>query len=96
MSFAGATIVVGQTVAAMTDLPVVICGAGVIGVSIAYQLGLRGVRSTLVDKVGLCPAASGKAGGFLALDWNDGVRTRSFLLRCNIVRHAGVTEWLQS
>ena len=37
-----------------------------------YQLSLRGVGATIVDRVGLCPAASGKAGGFLALDWNDG------------------------
>jgi hypothetical protein len=27
---------------------------------------------TIVDRVGVAPAASGKAGGFLALDWNDG------------------------
>ena len=51
---------------------VCIVGGGIIGVSIAYQLSLRGVGATIVDRVGLCPAASGKAGGFLALDWNDG------------------------
>ena len=43
----------------MADAPVVICGAGIIGTSIAYQLALRGIRASLVDKVGLCPAASG-------------------------------------
>ena len=51
---------------------VVICGGGVIGTSIAYYLAKRGVLSTIIDRVGICPAASGKAGGFLALDWNDG------------------------
>ena len=51
---------------------VCIVGGGIVGVSIAYQLSLRGVGATIVDRVGLCPAASGKAGGFLALDWNDG------------------------
>ncbi len=46
----------------------------VIGANIAYQLSLRGVAKsvTIVDRVGVAPAASGKAGGFLALDWNDG------------------------
>jgi glycine/D-amino acid oxidase-like deaminating enzyme len=50
---------------------VVICGAGVIGSAIAYYLGLRGVSATLVERVGVASAASGKAGGFLALDWCD-------------------------
>eukprot|EP00282_Hemiselmis_andersenii_P016982 CAMPEP_0114111380 /NCGR_PEP_ID=MMETSP0043_2-20121206/1824_1 /TAXON_ID=464988 /ORGANISM="Hemiselmis andersenii, Strain CCMP644" /LENGTH=142 /DNA_ID=CAMNT_0001203411 /DNA_START=287 /DNA_END=712 /DNA_ORIENTATION=- len=51
---------------------VVICGAGVIGANIAYQLSKRGVTSTIIDRIGTAPAASGKAGGFLALDWSDG------------------------
>mmetsp|Transcript_17813 Transcript_17813/g.27708 ORF Transcript_17813/g.27708 Transcript_17813/m.27708 type:complete len:382 (-) Transcript_17813:136-1281(-) len=51
---------------------VVICGAGVIGTSIAYHLAKLGVPSRVIDPVGLAPAASGKAGGFLALDWNAG------------------------
>ncbi|GAB0495184.1 hypothetical protein MMPV_006482 [Pyropia vietnamensis] len=32
-------------------------------------MGFQGVRVTLVDRVGIAPAASGKAGGFLAKDW---------------------------
>jgi len=51
---------------------VLICGAGVIGASIAYHLALKDVRCELVDRSGVASAASGKAGGFLALDWNDG------------------------
>lgn len=52
---------------------VVIAGAGVIGTTTAYYLAKNyGIRSTLVDPTGkIAPAASGKAGGFLALDWND-------------------------
>ena len=52
---------------------VVIAGAGIIGSSIAYHLAVNhGYRCTLVDKVGPGAAASGKAAGFLALDWCDG------------------------
>jgi len=51
---------------------VVICGAGVIGASIAYHLALRGIGATVVERAGVACAASGKSGGFLALDWCDG------------------------
>jgi glycine/D-amino acid oxidase-like deaminating enzyme len=51
---------------------VVICGGGVIGASIAYSLGCRGVQSIVVERTGVACAASGKSGGFLALDWCDG------------------------
>jgi glycine/D-amino acid oxidase-like deaminating enzyme len=51
---------------------VVICGAGVIGASIAYYLALRGIPATMVERTGVACAASGKSGGFLALDWCDG------------------------
>lgn len=50
---------------------VVVCGAGVIGASIAYHLALRGVASTVVERSEVACAASGKSGGFLALDWCD-------------------------
>jgi glycine/D-amino acid oxidase-like deaminating enzyme len=51
--------------------PILILGAGVIGAAIAQALARRGAAVTLVDRLGVAPAASGKAGGFLALDWND-------------------------
>ena len=51
---------------------VVIVGGGITGVCVSYYLAQKGVASTIIDAVGICPAASGKAGGFLALDWNDG------------------------
>src|ERR1700674_514417 len=51
---------------------VVVCGAGVIGTSVAYFLARRGVAVTVVERSGVACAASGKSGGFLALDWCDG------------------------
>ena len=52
---------------------VVIVGGGVIGTMTAYFLAENhAIESTIVDVSGqIAPAASGKAGGFLALDWND-------------------------
>ena len=52
-------------------MEVVICGGGVIGCSIAYYLSLRGVNSTIIESNAIACGASGKAGGFLAKDWND-------------------------
>ena len=49
-----------------------VCGAGVVGASVAYFLARRGIRVTLVERSGVACAASGKSGGFLALDWCDG------------------------
>lgn len=51
---------------------VVVCGGGVIGVCTAYFLSKRGAAVTLIEKSSIACAASGKAGGFLALDWCDG------------------------
>ena len=64
---------------------VVICGAGVIGASIAYYLSRRGAEVTVVERASVACAASGKSGGFLALDWCDGsplapLARRSFAL----------------
>ena len=76
---------------------VVICGAGVIGTSIAYHLAKLGVTSvTVIDPVGLAPAASGKAGGFLALDWNPGpldeLSRRSFYLHEKLAEELNLDE----
>ena len=51
---------------------VVICGGGVIGACIAYFLSQRSVDVTVVERTEVAAAASGKAGGFLALDWCAG------------------------
>ena len=47
---------------------VVICGGGVIGACTAYFLSLRQVEVVVVERTGVACAASGKSGGFLALD----------------------------
>src|SRR2546428_13803040 len=51
---------------------VLVCGAGVVGASVAYFLARRGVAVTVVERSGVACAASGKSGGFLALDGCDG------------------------
>ena len=51
---------------------VVVCGGGVIGASIAYFLSLRNVETLVVERTAIANAASGKSGGFLALDWCQG------------------------
>lgn len=67
----------------------VICGAGVIGVCTAYYLSRRGVEVIVVDREQVACAASGKAGGFLALDWSrgtalDALSQRSFALHARL------------
>jgi glycine/D-amino acid oxidase-like deaminating enzyme len=73
---------------------VLICGGGVIGASIAYFLGCRGIAATVIERTGLACAASGKAGGFLALDWCDGtpleaLARRSFALHKRLAVEIG-------
>ncbi|MBV8505734.1 MAG: FAD-binding oxidoreductase [Alphaproteobacteria bacterium] len=73
---------------------VLICGGGVIGASIAYFLSCRGVAVTVIERTGLACAASGKAGGFLALDWCDrtpleALARRSFALHARLAAEIG-------
>jgi len=76
---------------------VVVAGAGIIGVSTAYYLAKDfGIATTLIDPTGtIAPAASGKAAGFLALDWNDHspeigpLSRRSFALHQEIADNLG-------
>ena len=49
-----------------------IVGGGVIGTSVAYQLAARGVDVIVLERSAIACAASGKSGGFLAIDWCDG------------------------
>ena len=74
---------------------VVICGAGVIGAAVAYYLSLRGVAATVIERCGVACAASGKAGGFLALDWCDDsplapLARKSFQLHAELAQTLGV------
>lgn len=75
---------------------VVIAGAGVIGVSTAYYLAKEfGVATTLIDPTGtVAPAASGKAGGFLALNWNDHSPALGPLTRRSFALHQEIADAL--
>ena len=42
--------------------PVVICGGGIIGCSIAYYLAKKGVKAVILEATGIASGASGKAG----------------------------------
>ena len=73
---------------------VLICGGGVIGAATAYFLSARGVKATVIERTGLACTASGKAGGFLALDWCDGtplqaLTRRSFALHAELPQRIG-------
>ena len=50
-------------------MQVAICGGGVIGACAAYFLSLRGIEVIIIERAEMAAAASGKAGGFLGLDW---------------------------
>ena len=49
-----------------------IVGGGAIGTSIAYHLAARGADVIVIERKAIACAASGKSGGFLAMDWCDG------------------------
>src|SRR2546422_4673307 len=73
---------------------VLVCGAGVVGASVAYFLARRGVAVTVVERSGVACAASGKSGGFLALDWCDGsplgpLARASFALHAELAKELG-------
>jgi hypothetical protein len=56
-----------------TAQKVVILGAGIHGASVAHYLSSRfGIFPTVVERVSVAAAASGKAGGFLAREWGSG------------------------
>ena len=76
---------------------VVVCGGGVIGACTAYFLSRRGIEVIVVESTAVAAAASGKAGGFLALDWCvgsplDALARRSFELHAAL-RGAVEGDW---
>lgn len=56
-----------------SDKNIVICGGGIIGTSIAYYLSqlCKTANITVIERESVACHSSGKAGGFLAVDWND-------------------------
>ena len=76
---------------------VLIVGGGVIGAAIAYFLSRRGAQAIVVERTDVACAASGKSGGFLALDWCDGtplepLARRSFALHARLAEEIGL-DW---
>src|ERR1700756_2413716 len=76
---------------------VLVLGGGVIGTSVAYCLAARGAEVILVERSAVACAASGKSGGFLAMDWCDGtplmqLARRSFALHAELAE-ARIGEW---
>jgi glycine/D-amino acid oxidase-like deaminating enzyme len=73
---------------------IVICGGGAIGVAIAYFLSRRGAQPIVVERHVIAGSASGKSGGFLALDWCRGsaldqLARRSFALHAELADELG-------
>src|SRR5215475_2552023 len=73
---------------------IVICGGGAIGVAIAYFASRRGARPIVIERDAIAGAASGKSGGFLALDWCRGspldqLARRSFELHAELASELG-------
>src|SRR5262245_43413370 len=68
---------------------IVICGGGAIGAAIACFASRRGARPVVIERHEVGGAASGKSGGFLALDWCRGspldqLARRSFALHAEL------------
>jgi glycine/D-amino acid oxidase-like deaminating enzyme len=73
---------------------IVICGGGAIGAAIAYFLSRRGAWPIVIERHAVAGAASGKSGGFLALDWCRGtpldrLARRSFALHAELADALG-------
>jgi len=73
---------------------IVICGGGAIGAAIAWFLSRRGATPVVVERHEVGGAASGKSGGFLALDWCRGtaldrLARRSFALHAELAAELG-------
>jgi glycine/D-amino acid oxidase-like deaminating enzyme len=73
---------------------IVICGGGAIGAAIAYFTGRRGARPIVIERHAIAGSASGKSGGFLALDWCGGspvdqLARRSYALHAELASQLG-------
>jgi len=72
---------------------VIVCGAGAIGASVAFFLARRGAAPLVVDRGGPAAAASGRAAGFLALDWCAGTPL-DVLARASFALHRELADEL--
>src|SRR5215468_12039453 len=73
---------------------IIICGGGAIGTAIAYFASRRGAQAIVIERHEVGGAASGKSGGFLALDWCGGspldqLARRSFALHAELSAELG-------
>jgi glycine/D-amino acid oxidase-like deaminating enzyme len=73
---------------------IVICGGGAIGAAIAYFVSRCGAHAIVIERHEVAGAASGKSGGFLALDWCagtplDALARRSFALHADLSAELG-------
>ena len=78
----------------MSGRRIVICGGGAIGAAVAYFLSRRGAAPVVIERHEVGGAASGKSGGFLALDWCRGtpldrLARRSFALHAELAEELG-------
>ena len=76
---------------AKQHMRILILGGGAIGVSIAYYLAARGADVIVIERSAIACAASGKSGGFLAMDWCDGTPLMH-LARRSFALHAELAE----
>eukprot|EP00747_Dinoflagellata_sp_TGD_P039978 gnl/TRDRNA2_/TRDRNA2_140579_c0_seq1.p1 gnl/TRDRNA2_/TRDRNA2_140579_c0~~gnl/TRDRNA2_/TRDRNA2_140579_c0_seq1.p1 ORF type:complete len:396 (-),score=76.25 gnl/TRDRNA2_/TRDRNA2_140579_c0_seq1:32-1219(-) len=85
--------------AAPSELPIVVVGGGISGVSIAYFLAKeKGKKVVVVERMCVGAAAGGKGGGFLAKTWGDGGPTEalhrvSFALHERLASELGISSY---
>jgi glycine/D-amino acid oxidase-like deaminating enzyme len=73
---------------------IIICGGGAIGAAIAWFASRRGAQAMVIERHEVGGSASGKSGGFLALDWCAGtsldpLARRSFALHAELAAELG-------
>ena len=79
---------------------VVVVGAGIMGLSIAYHLAERGVTNvTVIDKSYLCGGASGRNGGGIRAQWSSEANVRLMLESIRMCREFAakmkINVWLR-
>jgi glycine/D-amino acid oxidase-like deaminating enzyme len=101
-----ATVTLARSTFTMASLPltedpvtkkkVVVCGAGIVGASIAYYLSRLGNPCIIIERTGIAAAASGKAGGFLGQSWNDGTPVEQLSRRSYDLHRELATQQLKA